>query len=420
MLVSTPPLLLIVMKFEQAINHSAAAMSEAEAATQKALEMADAAEVSRKATLDEQQRTEALKASVERSRKVVVENLAKGMNALAQGDLTVNLDESFPAEFEQLRDDFNRSVKQLEGVLQSISGSSSTIATGIGEMRAGADDLARRTEQQAASVEETAAALGEITNAVGASSRQAEEASHLVAGTRASAERTGAIVTGAVAAMDAIEASSGQIVKIIGLIDDISFQTNLLALNAGVEAARAGDAGKGFAVVAQEVRGLAQRSAEAAKEIKTLIISSAEKVKQGVALVGQTGKALEEILQQVRNISSNVSAIVDGSKAQSAKLTEVNGAINTIDQSTQQNAALVEQSNAATQSLAREVDALNALLGRFKTSAVNAVSRPKPDAPRASRPASPVVSPARELVKKVANAVGASRAGAKDASWEEF
>jgi methyl-accepting chemotaxis protein len=217
--------------------------------------------------------------------------------------------------------------------------------------------------------------------------------------------------------MDAIEASSGQIVKIIGLIDDISFQTNLLALNAGVEAARAGDAGKGFAVVAQEVRGLAQRSAEAAKEINALIIISAEKVKQGVALVGQTGKALEEIAKQVRDISGNVSAIVDGSKAQSAKLTEVNGAINTIDQSTQQNAALVEQSNAATQSLAHEVDALNALLGRFKITALRAVSGPKPDAPRASRP---VVSPARELVKKVANAISGSRTAAKDASWEEF
>ena len=143
-------------------------------------------------------------------------------------------------------------------------------------------------------------------------------------------------------------------------------------------------------------------------------------MKQGVALVGQTGKALEEILQQVRNTSANVSAIVDGSKAQSAKLAEVNGAINTIDQSTQQNAALVEQSNAATQSLGREVEALNTLLGRFKIAAMRAVSGPKPDAPRASRPASPVVSPARELVKKVANAMGASRAAPKDAGWEEF
>jgi methyl-accepting chemotaxis protein len=226
--------------------------------------------------------------------------------------------------------------------------------------------LARRTEQQAASVEETAAALEEITTTVKDSTRRAEEVGSLVLRTRIGAETSGEVVRRAVFAMQGIERSSCEISYIIGVIDDIAFQTNLLALNADVEAARAGEAGKGFAVVAQEVRELAQRSAHAAKEIKALITTSGDQVRSGVALVDETGAALEAIVREVQEISGHVEAIVLAAREQSTSLQEINVAVNTMDQGTQQNAAMVEEQIAASHGLAGEAVELSSLLAQFR------------------------------------------------------
>jgi methyl-accepting chemotaxis protein len=267
---------------------------------------------------------------------------------------------------EQLRHDFNATIEKLSETLTTVGHNASAIAAGSRELGNSAGAFSKRTEQQAASVEETAAALEEITTTVADSSQRAEEAGRLVAETKRGAEESGTVVRNAVAAMDQIEKSSREITNIIGVIDDIAFQTNLLALNAGVEAARAGEAGKGFAVVAQEVRELAQRSASAAKEIKALITTSSEHVRNGVGLVGQTGEALEQIVTQVGDINTNVAAIVKASKEQTIGLREINSAINSLDQTTQQNAAMVEESTAASLRLANEADALHTLLAQFR------------------------------------------------------
>ncbi|WP_457581524.1 methyl-accepting chemotaxis protein [Ensifer canadensis] len=295
-----------------------------------------------------------------------IKALGLGLQALAEGDLTHTLPIPFVPSMEMVRTDFNGAIDRLCRAMQTVGDNANAIASGAREIRSAADDLSKRTEQQAASVEETAAALDEITTTVTDSSRRAEEAGGLVAKTKAGAERSGSVVKNAIGAMDQIEQSSREISNIIGVIDDIAFQTNLLALNAGVEAARAGEAGKGFAVVAQEVRELAQRSAQAAKEIKALITTSSDHVKNGVSLVGQTGAALEEILVQVQEINLNVSAIVEAAREQSTGLKEINQAVNSMDQATQQNAAMVEESTAASHNMSREAEALHALLRQFR------------------------------------------------------
>ena len=296
-----------------------------------------------------------------------VNALGQGLTKLADGDLEQSLEQPFPANLEKVRADFNASVTRLREAMRDVAQNAGSISGGASEIRSAAEDLARRTEQQAASVEETAAALEEITTAVADAARRAEEAGRLVATTKKDAEQSGIVVKDAILAMGDIEKSSGQISSIIGVIDEIAFQTNLLALNAGVEAARAGDAGKGFAVVAQEVRELAQRSAQAAKEIKALISTSSAQVRQGVVLVDKTGQALEEIVTRVEEIDRNVSAIVESSREQSTGLREISSAVNIMDQGTQKNAAMVEETTATSHALASEIDALNALLATFRT-----------------------------------------------------
>jgi methyl-accepting chemotaxis protein len=297
-----------------------------------------------------------------------MQSLGQALGQLADGNLACRLDRPFADRLDMVRTDFNQAIGRLDDAIARVGENANGIAAGSREIRSAADDLARRTEQQAASVEETAAALEEITTTVADSSRRAEEAGRLVLATRGNAERSGAVVENAIRAMHEIEASSGEITSIIGVIDEIAFQTNLLALNAGVEAARAGEAGKGFAVVAQEVRELAQRSAKAAKEIKALIRKSEDQVKGGVALVAETGQSLRMIVDQVKQIDQNVASIVEGSREQAIGLKEINLAVNTMDQGTQQNAAMVEQSTAASHSLAREADALFLLIERFRLS----------------------------------------------------
>jgi methyl-accepting chemotaxis protein len=354
------------------------------------------------------------------SRVENVNRLAAGLNALAGGDLDQEIETPFIASLDQLRIDFNAAIAKLYGAMSTVSRNAETIAASSNEVRMAADDLSKRTEQQAASVEETAAALEEITTTVNDSSRRAEEAGRLVARTRENAERSGEIVRKAIAAMGQIEGSSREISNIIGVIDDIAFQTNLLALNAGVEAARAGEAGKGFAVVAQEVRELAQRSASAAKEIKTLINTSGEQVKGGVNLVGQTGIALDEIVTQVQEINVNVSAIVEAAKEQATGIKEINQAVNTMDQGIQKNAAMVEESNAASHSLASEADALFRLIGQFNLGQQEMITAPT-SITRLPVKARPAASPARQLAAKVARAYqGNTATAAQNGNWEEF
>jgi methyl-accepting chemotaxis protein len=295
-----------------------------------------------------------------------VDGLKNGLERLSNGDLAHRISTPFVTHLDGLRTDFNNSVERLEETLRTVGQNAQVIAAGSSQIMAAANDLSRRTEQQAASVEETAAALEEITTTVADSSKRAEEAGKLVAKTKESAERSGNVVQDAITAMGEIERSSNEIVNIISVIDDIAFQTNLLALNAGVEAARAGEAGKGFAVVAQEVRELAQRSAKAAKEIKLLINTSGDQVRTGVQLVVETGKALTEIVSQVQDVSVNVTAIVEAAKEQAVGLKEINTAVNAMDQGTQQNAAMVEQSTAASNSLAHEAENLFSSISIFK------------------------------------------------------
>lgn len=324
------------------------------------VEAADARQIA------EQQRqlADAERRSNEEAQAAVVNGLAAGLARLSDGDLTIRV-QDFPAEYRKLGDDFNAAVAKLEEVMSVIAGNGRLISSGTSEIAHAADDLSRRTEQQAASLEQTAAALDQITATVKTTAEGARHAKEVVSKAKAGAEESGDVVQRAVAAMGEIEKSAGQISQIITVIDEIAFQTNLLALNAGVEAARAGDAGRGFAVVASEVRALAQRSAEAAKEIKTLISTSSSQVANGVNLVGETGKALTRISDQVSEISTIVSEITASAVEQSSGLQEVNNAVNHMDEITQKNAAMVEQSTAASHSLKTEADQLNQLIGRF-------------------------------------------------------
>jgi methyl-accepting chemotaxis protein len=334
-----------------------------------------------------------------------VDGLANGLRHLSDGDMTYRIDQVFAGQLDQLKVNFNESMAKLHMVLRLVGENAYAIDAGAGEIRSAADDLSKRTEQQASSVEQTAAALEEVTTAVKDAALRASEAGELVARTKAGAETSGTIVQDAVSAMEEIETSSREISNIIGVIDDIAFQTNLLALNAGVEAARAGEAGKGFAVVAQEVRELAQRSANAAKEIKALITKSGDQVRQGVELVGETGRRLATIVSEVQGINGNVSAIATTSREQSTGLNEINVAVNQMDQGTQKNAAMVEQTTAATHSLAREAAALIELLSQFRLGEGQDEAGAMHVASAASD--QPFQSPARALGVRVARAYGA-------------
>lgn len=297
-----------------------------------------------------------------------VRDIGAALGRLAEGDLAGRIDRPFIPALERLRTDFNAAVDRLDNTLGDVVHRAEAMRAGTNEIATAADDLAKRTEQQAASLEETSAAVQEITAAVKSSANGAAEAHQLASAAKTDAQSGGEVVRMAVEAMQRIEKSSRDIGQIIGTIDEIAFQTNLLALNAGVEAARAGEAGRGFAVVASEVRALAQRSAEAAKEIKALILSSTSEVNEGANLVSNAGQALERIVAQVLEINEVVAAISSSAAEQSSSLQQVNSAVAQMDQDTQRNAAMVEQTTAASHSLRTEAAGLAQSVRKFKIS----------------------------------------------------
>ncbi len=368
-----------------------------------------------------------------RQDQFAIQSLAQGLGRLAEGDLVYRIESPFAAKAEKLRADFNAAVEKLQQTMLSVHTTTEAMRAGSGEIATAADDLSRRTEQQAASLEQTAATLDEITQTVKTTAQGALHAQDVVSGAKADADRGGEVVRKAITAMGSIESSSRQITQIIGVIDEIAFQTNLLALNAGVEAARAGDAGRGFAVVASEVRALAQRSAEAAKEIKSLISVSSTEVGQGVELVGETGKALERIVARVTELSHIVSDIAASAQEESTALYQINTAVSQMDQVTQQNAAMVEETTAAAHSLSREGAALSRLVASFEAgqsqaqapgpSKTGAGDRKKLEAKlgasRATKPALkslPVIGRGNAVRKLEPVAV----ATAAEEGWEEF
>ena len=310
----------------------------------------------------------------------IVNALSVGLEYLSNGNLTNPINEPFSADYEALRNNYNRTVERLNQTMTQVVQASRSIRARADDITQASTDLAQRTENQAATLEETAAALDELTTSVKAAATGAKEVETIVQHARQEAEDNGKVVLRAVDAMNGIERSSEQISRIIGVIDDIAFQTNLLALNAGVEAARAGDSGRGFAVVASEVRALAQRSSDASKEIKELISSSTHLVGRGVEAVGSAGKALTSLVDRVSHISTLVSGIATGASQQSIALAEVNIGVTQLDQVAQRNAAMVEQSMTAIQSLQQEAFSMDKLVSHFSTKSTGA--RPVEAPPR--------------------------------------
>jgi methyl-accepting chemotaxis protein len=374
--------------------------------------------------IDALKKAEASAASTINAAANTIKIVSQALAGLSQGDLSVRVNEDMQGDHARLKTDFNGAAERLEELVCAILETVDTISSRVGEISGATDNLSQRTEQQAAGLEQAAAAIDEITATGKKAAEGANHARDVVATAKQDAEKAGDVVRNTVEAMGAIERSAQQITQIIGVIDEIAFQTNLLALNAGVEAARAGEAGRGFAVVASEVRALAQRSADAAKEIKGLISTSSAQVGQGVELVAETGKALERILIQVNEINKVVTDIAAGAQEQATGLSEVNSAINQMDQGTQQNAAMVEETTAASHSLKQETEALHTLVTRFRvsrrgnagTGRASAPSR----APQARKPAAAAKPMASAGGMRGGAAIARKPSPEAEADWKEF
>jgi methyl-accepting chemotaxis protein len=362
----------------------------------EAAEQAAQREAERRASQSDRELAAEQQRALARQQEVIVRALAAGLERLAQADLTCRIDEPFPAEYEQLRADFNETVSRLSSTVRTIQATATDVGLAAREINTGADDLSKRTEEQASSLEETAATTEELTASVKASAQAAREAATIAEEAMTAAQAGGAIAGEAVQAMARIEEASKKISDIIRVIDDIAFQTNLLALNAAVEAARAGDAGKGFAVVASEVRTLAQRSGEAAKDISALISSSNSEVEQGVKLVRQAGDALTRIVEAAGSVQSTVSEVAAASSEQANGIEEMSQTVAHMDEMTQANAALAEESAASANALSGKIGELNALVAAFRTG----------DNARAAAPAAPYAPPRLRAADEAAIAAG--------------
>lgn len=311
----------------------------------------------------------------EQQAEMLVATIGEGLSRLAAGDLATPVTADLTGRFVKLKDDFNSAQQALQQVILQVASGAGSINVGVAEIRQASTDLAHRTEMQTARIEKTAIHVAEVTQTVSETATAAAHANETVAVVRSDAERSGDVVRTAIEAMDGIARHSREISEIIGLIDGISFQTNLLALNASVEAARAGEAGKGFAVVASEVRALAQRSADAAQQVKARVTAAGDQVELGVNLVKETGDVLERIIGRIADVGGLIQTIASSSEAQSAQLNDINAAVGDMEKVTQQNAAMVEEANAATLSLARETDHLADLVGRFETGTAGSPAR---------------------------------------------
>jgi methyl-accepting chemotaxis protein len=367
------------------VGQMAKAVEYFKTAAKERLRLAAESAAARNAVEVERQLNEAAIVTASDQLRQVVQDLGAGLSRLSQGDLTCRIDSTFAANYRSLQEDFNAAIQALQDAMSQISVDSQGICAGVAEISKAADDLSRRTESQAASLEETAATLDHITTTVRKTAQSASAARQIVSTAKDDALASEKVASDAVGAMQNIESSSKKIGAIIGVIDEIAFQTNLLALNAGVEAARAGDAGRGFAVVASEVRGLAQRAADAAKEIKQLISASSREVGVGVAQVGETGKALARIIAQVAQIDEVVQDIASSAVEEANGLQAVNDVVSQMDHVTQQNAALVEETTAASHLLTTQAEALIERVAVFNLGGAGVASPTRLSAPRVLR-----------------------------------
>ena len=366
LIVEAATLILVCFNLRHIIASSDRSRGDAETATEETRKLNIEAAQAHRSEMDAQERQRLTDVRVQKDREYALSTLELGLQALSSKNMVYQIKDQLPEAYEQLKTDFNRAVSQLKAAFLDIANGTDVIGGGINAISAAADDLSRRTEQQAAALEESAAALVEITATVNQTASGASRAQVIVNAAKSEAEKSSVIVRQAADAIGRIEKTSQSIGQILGVIDEIAFQTNLLALNAGVEAARAGDAGRGFAVVASEVRALAQRSADAAKEIKGLISQSSHEVGEGVELVARTVTALQTIAAQVADINQVVSDIAGSTKNQAVSLHEMSAAVNQIDQNTQRNASMVEETTAATVELRRQTEALVGQVASFQ------------------------------------------------------
>ncbi|WP_298162219.1 methyl-accepting chemotaxis protein [Brevundimonas sp.] len=382
------------------------AVAKAEADAAKAL--ADAAKLA----------AERHKAEADTAQRHVVEALDTALEALAAGDLTHVISTPFAPEYERLRTAFNVAVQGLEESLAGVAGSAESVRAGANQICSASEHLSHRTEQQASTLQETTSATNQVTDMVGGTARSAADARNAITMANGDATDGRAIVEQAISAMDAIKVGSQEISEIITMIDGIALQTNLLALNAGVEAARAGETGRGFAVVAGEVRELAKRTVDAAKDIKELIVKSSEEVKLGVDRVGETGDMLARVVSRIGDANTLVVDIAQGAQTQAESMKQVNGAVASMDRATQQNAAMAEEATAAARILATEADELATLVSRFRLNKTRTAEPQVTTSQRERRPAPTFSRPLREAPRTAGSL--ALKAAVIEDDWQEF